>query len=232
LNPDFPATIENAVNESLTWFERNLNGKIPTEFRDINNFKSIIEFQSKIKELMTPSRSEIKDSVRVVLDNERFKIVVPLTFEASKLYGTGTKWCTTNKTHYDNYMGRGILYYIIDKTLNRKFGHHVPENVNIRTGYNSVAFFNNEDASLNLNTIRLIYGDSFNVVTDAVKEDFSKMILVKQKAKALKLLEDSVNSVKRSLKHSGVNDTEIESLVNTFLDSMRGEKKTVESYPF
>ena len=41
---DFPSNKETEVRNSLAWFERNLNGKVPADFRDINKFKTLTEF--------------------------------------------------------------------------------------------------------------------------------------------------------------------------------------------
>ena len=45
-------------------------------------------------------------------------VVKPNTLEASCYYGAGTKWCTTTKdtSHFKDYIAKGPLYYIIDKT--------------------------------------------------------------------------------------------------------------------
>lgn len=98
VSSDFPA---NKVNEALTWFDRNLKGKVPVEYRDINKFKTITEFLEKIKDISVLSRKEIKNSVRTVLNDDRFKVVVPLTAESARLYGSGTKWYTTQKRYYE-----------------------------------------------------------------------------------------------------------------------------------
>jgi len=225
LNPDFPATLENSVNQYLVWFEKNLNGKIPAEFRDINKFKTINEFIEKVTDLATPSRSEIKKSVRTVLDNERFRVITPLTYEASKMHGTGTKWCTTNKTYYDNYTNNGILYYILDKNLDRKFGVHVPNSSGNKPNINSLNLFNNEDRSLSVGSISLVYGDGFNIVIEAIKKDFSDQITIKLKKQALKSAIDKISGIKRELKTNGLNSDEVENLLN----SLSGLIKTKEN---
>lgn len=218
MSDDFPATKEYDVRQALTWFERNLNGKIPTEFRDINRFKTITEFLDTITTIATPSRSEIKDSVRVVLDNDRFKIIVPLTFESSKLYGSGTKWCTTTKGAYDNYTSSGVLYYIFDKNLNRKFGLHVPDNAGKTPNVSRLSFFNNEDAGLNFNTIKSIYGEGFNVVIESVESDFKLVIINKMKKKALSEAIKKIESIKREFNASDLKDGEIDVVLNSLTE--------------
>jgi hypothetical protein len=228
-NGDFPATLENTVKESLVWFERNLNGKVPVDFRDINKFKTINEFLIKVQELATPSRSEIKDSVRVVLDDDRFKVIVPLIYEASKLHGVNTKWCTTNKTYYDDYMRRGILYYVLDKTLNRKFGIHVPDSAGLNYNFNQISLFNNEDRTLNMQTMNLIYGDGFNIVLESLKKDFNQQIMVKLKKKALTNAINKITEVKRELVNTNLNNDEIEKILDSFFNIIRTKEDSLNT---
>jgi hypothetical protein len=221
---EFPASKEGEINSALRWYERNLNGKIPVEFRDINKFKTVTEFLTKVAELATPSRSEIKESVRTVLDNDRFKVIVPLSYEASKMYGAGTRWCTTNKTYYANYVRDGVLYYILDKSLDRKFGFHVPNNAGKVPNVVRYSFFNNEDATLNFNIIKMIYGEGFNVVIKAIEEDFKMVIVNRLKKKALANAIKRVAETKKDFNNSELKDEEIESILNSLLAKI-GEKE-------
>lgn len=220
LYSDFPATKENDVNHALSWFERNLNGKVPSDLRDINKFKSITQFLDTVSGLATPSRSDIKNSVRVVLDNERFKVIVPLTYDSAKMYGRGTKWCTTNKTYYDRYNKEGILYYIIDKSLERKFGFHVPDSAGVTPILSRYNFYNNEDTTINYNTIKLIYGDGFNVVIDTIKKDFTNIIIVKVKKKALVEALKKIEETRKVLNNSGLKDENINKMFESFIETL------------
>lgn len=217
---DFPATKENDVKTALAWFERNLNGKVPADFRDINKFKTITEFLTKVNEIGTPSRSEIKNAVRVVLDNERFKVLVPLTFESSKVYGSGTRWCTTQKTYYKNYTNNGTLYYIVDKTLDRKFGLPIGDNAGRNMNFNNLTFFNNEDSGLRISNIKMVYGSGFDVVLNAVKADFTNYLNAKLKKKALNDAINRITTTKREFSRNGISDDAIEALFNSVLDAV------------
>jgi hypothetical protein len=217
---EFPASKEGEINFALTWYEKNLNGKIPVEFRDINKFKTLTEFLTKVNELATPSRSEIKASVRTVLDNDRFKIIVPLTYETSKMYGAGTKWCTTNKNHYDDYTEKGELYYILDKSLDRKFGLHVPDNAGKTVKVGRYNFFNNEDESLTFNTIKKIYGERFNEVIGVIEEDFKIVIVNKLKKKTLGDAIKKIVSIKNGFTNSNLKDEDIELTLDSLLSKI------------
>jgi hypothetical protein len=224
---EFPASKESEINYALRWFENNLNGKVPVEFRNINKFKTLTEFLTKVSELATPSRSEIKSSVRVVLDNDRFKIVVPLTYETSKMYGAGTKWCTTNKTHFNSYTERGELYYILDKSLDRKFGLHVPNTAGKTPKLGRYRFYNNEDSSLTITNIKSVYGDGFDAVIKSIEEDFKAIILVKLKKKVLDEAIKKIVTIKNSFTNTDLKDEEIESTLNSLLSKIGGMEKLI-----
>lgn len=224
---EFPASKEGEINLALSWFENNLNGKVPVEFRDINKFKTLTEFLTKVSELATPSRSEIKSSVRLVLDNDRFKIVVPLTYEASKMYGAGTKWCTTNKNYFDGYTERGELYYILDKYLNRKFGLHIPNTAGKTPKVGRYRFYNNEDTALRITTIKSVYGDGFDTVIRSIEKDFKAIILVKLKKKVLGEAIKKIVSIKNSFTRVDLKDVEIESTLNSLLSKIDGMGKLI-----
>ena len=89
-------------------------------FKQLNELVSLAEIKSWEKE----SQSQ----VIVELDNPEtgWLLVRPLTYEASKKYGSSTKWCTTEK-YNSNYFYRyykNILVYCI----NRKTGYKVAMN--------------------------------------------------------------------------------------------------------
>ena len=224
LNQDFPANMEGIVRDSFVWFERNLNGKIPADFRDINKFKTITEFISKLQELMTPSRSEIKNDVRIVFEDDNWKILVPLSFEASKLYGTGTKWCTTQKTYYDNYMRDGLLYYIVDKRINRKFGLPIPSSRGLKVSVSNFTFYNNEDCGLNINQIKLIYGNDFDVVSEKVRLDFVEQLKIKLRVQILENSKKVITKLKSDMSSVDIKDEELEGLLSSIFVRMSSIK--------
>jgi hypothetical protein len=226
---DFPATKERDVRDALTWFERNLNGKVPADFRDINTFKTVTEFLVKVNEIDTPSRSEIKNAVRVVLDNENFKIIVPLTFESSRLYGSGTRWCTTQKTYFKDYTDKGTLYYIVDKRLNRKFGLPMSDNLGRNPNFNSrnVTFFNNEDAGITFSNIKSIYGNGFDEVITAIKTDFANYLASKLKKKALADAIKRVNTTKRDFRSNGLADDEANRLFDALIELVESRNRSL-----
>jgi hypothetical protein len=68
------------------------------------------------------NEKEMEKQVLKVYEDDEWLVLKPLTFEASKKYGSNTKWCTTTETepqHFDRY-GKGILIYSINKKTNYK----------------------------------------------------------------------------------------------------------------
>mgnify|MGYP000226883468 CR=1 FL=1 len=66
---------------------------------DINSYKDIDELESVVFIAPDKSKSEEEKHIKtteanIILDNENYFIVEPLTWEASKIYGKGTRWCT------------------------------------------------------------------------------------------------------------------------------------------
>jgi hypothetical protein len=54
-----------------------------------------------------------KQVVKWYMDDE-WLVITPVTFEASKTYGKGTRWCTTNEVSWHTYKS-GVLIYIINR---------------------------------------------------------------------------------------------------------------------
>lgn len=191
----FPTSKIPLVRELLLWFDNNLNGKIPLEYRDIHTFKSVDHFISTISEIKKPSISEIKKQIRLVLDDEDFKILVPLTFESSKIYGSNTKWCTTQEKHYNNYTEKGILYYIMDKRTGNKFGCPVGLGT-----FRSTTFYNAEDEQIMWSVMKKVYGEKFfNKIKDAMKLDHEAECFKIKKRKIKESVIKKLSQIKHDL---------------------------------
>ncbi|TFH41830.1 MAG: DUF3641 domain-containing protein, partial [ANME-2 cluster archaeon] len=115
VNNTFSINLYNEVNRILIWMEKNANNEnFKTEYKDINFFKSVESLITIISPFCVPSKKEIKEMVINVFENEKWLIIVPKTLESSRLYGMGTKWCTTQKNHFESYNKQGFLYYLIE----------------------------------------------------------------------------------------------------------------------
>jgi hypothetical protein len=99
------------------------------ENTDISTYKSMSDIDEQLNIAYTKKAiKEERKMVQVVMDNEEWFCVRPLTHSASIKYGAGTKWCTTMEKHihhFNRYSKEGILIYLFNKLNSRKFGIHL-----------------------------------------------------------------------------------------------------------
>ena len=99
------------------------------ENTDISTYKSMSDIDEQLNIAYTKkAMKEERKMVQVVMDNEEWFCVRPLTHSASIKYGAGTKWCTTMEKdihHFNRYSQEGILIYLFNKLNSRKFGIHL-----------------------------------------------------------------------------------------------------------
>lgn len=89
---------------------------------DISQYKTWREMEDSVKiadEIVR--QKELEKQVVKLMDNDEYCIVIPLSYEASKIYGANTKWCTTQEVHWNNYIDKYKLIYIMDKVRNDKY---------------------------------------------------------------------------------------------------------------
>jgi hypothetical protein len=89
---------------------------------DISTYKDFSEIENAVIEADEIIRQkELERQVVKIYDTNDWLAIIPLTYESSKVYGSNTKWCTTQETHWKSYQPNYKLIYIIDKVGNRKF---------------------------------------------------------------------------------------------------------------
>lgn len=116
------------------YFKRN-----PEKTSDIGKFKTLSDLGEFILSVTADDEKskaqkdrEVEDrliadkDVEILLNSERFKVVIPLTSEAASFYGRNTQWCTTseNGDSFEYYSDRGPLYILLDKPNNRRWQFH------------------------------------------------------------------------------------------------------------
>ena len=90
-------------------------------FRVVDNAKVLKEENEFIRE----------DHIDVLIENDDYLLISPLTLKGSLKYGADTKWCTASKTssyQFKNYTIDGYLFYLISKKERNK-------------NYNKIAFY-------------------------------------------------------------------------------------------
>ncbi|MEY4572468.1 MAG: hypothetical protein RLZ10_1707 [Bacteroidota bacterium] len=136
----FNVTDLQAFQKFCEYNERNLikQNDLSTynSFEDITNSLSVAEIIAESKEL--------EKHVKIVLDNDEWLLVRPLTFHSSKKYGSNTKWCTTqenNPDYFMKYASRGVLIYCI----NKKSGYKVASFYSLDKNEPEFSFWNQKD---------------------------------------------------------------------------------------
>jgi hypothetical protein len=89
---------------------------------DIGQYKDFRTLSSSVKEAeeILKQKEAEKQTIKL-MDTNDYCIIIPLSYEASKIYGSGTKWCTTQERHWNDYKDKYKLIYIIQKTTNKKY---------------------------------------------------------------------------------------------------------------
>lgn len=135
------------IKELIKKFEK-FKSKIAN--KDLNSYKNL-DAVYDVLEVFTDGDApvsgkaqvkELKSGAKKIIDTPSFKVVVPLTEEASKFYGANTQWCTAadNNCQYQNYASKGDLYIVIAKIggKDRKFQLH----------YETDSFMNERDTQV------------------------------------------------------------------------------------
>ena len=138
------------IAQELNWFDKNTS-RSDVYKKDImqyspgdlaNMYQALHNVPSKTHQ----KQIERKD-VDKVYEDDTFLVVSPKTYEASKLYGKGTKWCIssekTNKHWKDLTGNQGIkFYFIINKKNNAKFA------VGVDLAGHKTGVWNDEDLNI------------------------------------------------------------------------------------
>jgi hypothetical protein len=84
-------------------------------FEDVMTATSLAEIKAYEKDL--------EKQIQTIYSSDEWVVLRPLTFHASKKYGSSTKWCTASENNPDyflRYSKRGILIYMINKITGLK----------------------------------------------------------------------------------------------------------------
>ena len=106
------------VLDAVETFDRKRNN---LKIKDIYSYNSYSDLNDALENLKKRQRViKTHEQSEVIYEDDRFKVVVPESHDASCYYGAGTKWCTAAKDsdyQFKNYNKEGKLFYILDKTL-------------------------------------------------------------------------------------------------------------------
>jgi len=99
-----------------------------TEIKDISQIKDFKDLHEQLvfAELKLKNK-DLKKEVKIIHKDSEWLIIKPLSYESSKVYGAGTKWCTSSREDdkpFYNYSNDGVLLYVIRLGTDEKFGVH------------------------------------------------------------------------------------------------------------
>lgn len=91
---------------------------------DLSKYNSFDEIMNSLSlaEMIADTKT-LEKQIKIVHEDEEWLLLRPLTFAASKKYGSNTKWCTTqhdNPEYFLKYSSRGVLIYCINKKTGYK----------------------------------------------------------------------------------------------------------------
>jgi hypothetical protein len=108
---NFPVNIFPDLISFQEYMERGL-----IENKDVQAYKSHEDIKQAVSVAhLKATAKELEKQIIKVHEDETWLLIKPLTFEASARYGSGTKWCTTNKSNFIRYWQKGQLVYILNK---------------------------------------------------------------------------------------------------------------------
>lgn len=119
--------------------ERNL-----IQQNDMSKYKNFDEVIKAVDMAdLVVQEKEMEKQIKVIFKNDEWILLRPLTFAASKKYGSNTKWCTTfnDQSYFDRYTTNGVLIYCI----NKKTGYKVASYFSLDKKNHEFSFWNATD---------------------------------------------------------------------------------------
>jgi hypothetical protein len=92
------------------------------EKKDIGQHKSFTSLKIEVEKADEIVKlKELEKQTKKIYDDGDWLAIIPLSFEASKSYGSNTKWCTTQEDHWDRYIKNYKLIYLIQRYSDVKY---------------------------------------------------------------------------------------------------------------
>jgi hypothetical protein len=132
-----------------------VKNKLPKDKRDLYKYEHLYQLKDEMGKVSDVSKRQQKKIVKkkgadIVFENDEVVVLIPKTHKASCYYGSNTKWCTASKdnsSHFDNYLGKVTLYYILPKDGGEKVAVAVDED-------NDKKVFDSKDNGKNLSWLK------------------------------------------------------------------------------
>jgi len=115
---------------------------------DLSSYKSFDELMSQLNLAeMKVDAKQLEGEIVKVYEDDEWLLLRPLTYSASKKYGSNTKWCTTqesNSEYFIKYSSKGVLIYCI----NKKTGYKVASFYSLDKNDPEFSFWNQKDTRI------------------------------------------------------------------------------------
>lgn len=152
--------------ETLNEFERHSRSN-RIKIKDISKYNNFLELSEAVdlaQEIENRKKLE-KEIIKIYEDNTWF-VITPLSFQASKIYGSNTKWCVTQENYWVNYLSTHRLIYVINKNTGSKiaFSRNFMLDKNKRTRGNEIQAWNEEDKEIDPMSIIDIPDEIFLII--------------------------------------------------------------------
>lgn len=135
-----------------------------------NNFEDVLN-QLSLAEINVETKN-LEKQVKVVYQDDEWLLIRPLTYAASKKYGSNTKWCTTQSNtpeYFLKYANKGVLIYCI----NKKTGYKVASFCSLDKNDSEFSFWNQKDIRVDSIETELT-PDLLTVILKESKTPYSK----------------------------------------------------------
>jgi hypothetical protein len=164
--------------QALNEFERHSRANRIKE-KDISQYSNFLELnESVLLAEEIENRKKLEKEILKIHEDDTWLVLTPLSFDASRVYGSNTKWCTTQEKYWDKYLKTHRLIYCINKKTDTKIAFSRDYNNDKFQGWNAddsevspmfIDFIPDEiflkirkELQKNERTIDLIYGETRN----------------------------------------------------------------------
>ena len=106
--------------QALNEFEKHSRSNRIKE-KDISKYNNFLELNEQVKIAdEIEKRKKLEKEILKLHEDDTWLILTPLSFEASKVYGSNTKWCVTQEKYWNSYLSTHRLIYCINKKTKTK----------------------------------------------------------------------------------------------------------------
>jgi hypothetical protein len=107
--------------EILNEFEKHSKAK-RIEKNDISQHDTFITLEKEVNKAKEIVRlKELEKQTKKLLEYGEWLVMIPLSYEAAKLYGANTKWCITEEKYWNNYVENYKIIYVINRSTDVKY---------------------------------------------------------------------------------------------------------------